>query len=109
MKQFITKKYLIILGIVAVVVAAGAFVVFYFNTTTDPRYAIDCNYFERIADIHWAEAKVYDDFYQDAEAKGDISGAQALNHDQFLKQTLAEQWEEYYQECKNGVITSPGN
>lgn len=102
MKKFATKKQLIILGAIAVAMLVGAFVVFYFNPSSDSRYAISCNYFMRVADVHWAEAKIYKDLSMDAATNGDIAGAQTLGQEQFKKQYLAEQWEAQYQACEKG-------
>jgi hypothetical protein len=79
--------------------AIASFVYFYEYPAINAKYEINCNYFGRVADVHWAEAKVYANLQADAASKGDTSDALALGREQFQKQTLAEQWESQYQDC----------
>lgn len=93
-------KKIHIIFIIFAVAAIGSFIYFYEHPTIDPHYAVNCDYFRRVADVHWAEAKMYSDLASDATSKGNFSDAQTLGQEQFQKQALAGQWESQYQDCK---------
>jgi hypothetical protein len=95
------KRHTIIGIILFIAIAAVSGFYYYQHPTTDKTLAVDCDYFRRVADVHWAETKMYDDLAFDAQSHGDLSNKNFLDGRQFQKQTVAEHWEALYQDCKS--------
>ena len=79
------KKNILITIIYFLVVAIVSGVYFYYHPSTNPKQVVDCDYFRRVADIHWTEAKVYADLQDDAVKKNDLAQWQELGSKQLTK------------------------